>query len=159
MLSVSDNGTGIPREVLKHVFEPYFTTKGPGIGTGLGLATVYGIVKQSNGHVEVVSTVGQGTTIRIFLPRVESENVVGKPKKIVLELISRGSETILIVEDDDALREMVRLALNRCGYHVLVARDGQNGIEVSGQHSEAIHLLLTDLLMPTSVAASSQKLC
>ena len=148
MLSVSDNGTGIPPDVLKQIFEPYFTTKDAGLGTGLGLATVYGIVKQSKGHVEVASTVGQGTTIQIFLPRFETEKVSDRTKPDGVRVHSRGSETILLVEDDDALREIVRLALHRCGYQVLEARDGQDGINVSGKHSAAIHLLLTDLLLP-----------
>ncbi len=148
MLSVSDNGTGIPQEVLKHIFEPYFTTKDPGLGTGLGLATVYGIVKQSKGHVEVASKIGLGTTIRVFLPRAEAEMPESKVKPDSVGTASRGNETILLVEDDDALREMVRRALTRYGYEVLVACDGRDGIAVAGQHSASIHLLLTDLLMP-----------
>ena len=146
LLSVSDTGTGMPADVLAHVFEPFFTTKGVGKGTGLGLATVYGIVKQSGGHVEASSTVGAGTTFRVYLPLVE-EPTPAPPGPDAADAL-RGTETVLLVEDEEAVRRMTRMVLRRCGYTVLEAADGQEAVAASRGHRGPIHLLLTDLVMP-----------
>ncbi len=121
------------------------------------LATVLRYCQAKQGtHVEVASKIGLGTTIRVFLPRAEAEMPESKVKPDSVGTASRGNETILLVEDDDALREMVRRALTRYGYEVLVACDGRDGIAVAGQHSASIHLLLTDLLMPNVSDGNSQ---
>lgn len=146
MLSVRDTGTGMPPDVLAHVFEPFFTTKGIGQGTGLGLATVYGIVKQSGGHVEVESMMGVGTTFRVYLPLVE-EPPPSRTATATGDLL-RGTETVLLVEDEDGVRQMMKLILQRHGYTVLEASDGVNGVEVSRAYTGPIHLLLSDLVMP-----------
>ena len=144
-LSVRDTGCGMDREVLAHVFEPFFTTKGPGKGTGLGLAVVYGIVTQSNGHILIESEVGSGTLVRIFLPRAEKgvqlAEANGKEERP-----RGGGETILVVEDDEAVRALTVDVLSRYGYRVLSARDGNEAMEIaSKQH---VDLLLTDIVMP-----------
>lgn len=146
MLSVSDTGVGIPPDVLPHVFEPFFTTKRVGHGTGLGLATVYGIVKQSGGHVEVESKVGIGTMFRVYFPIVEEEPDV--PLLNATQDRLGGTETILLVEDEDGVRQMTKLVLKRKGYTVLEASDGRKGVEVSRNYDGQIHLLMTDLIMP-----------
>jgi PAS domain S-box-containing protein len=146
MLSVRDTGMGIPPDVLAHVFEPFFTTKGGGQGTGLGLATVYWIVKQSGGHIEVESTVGAGTTFRVYLPLVE-EPLPTRPDTGTGEALG-GTETVLLVEDEDSVRQMTKLILERHGYTVLEASDGEMGIQASRDHAGTIHLLLCDLVMP-----------
>ncbi len=146
MLSVSDTGIGMSPEVMSHVFEPFFTTKQIGQGTGLGLATVYGIVKQSGGHIEVESTVGLGTTFRVYLPRIEEPPVPDGGSSSPHAL--RGTETVLLVEDEEAVRQVTKLILEQHGYSVLVASDGSQGIEVSRNYSGTIHLVLTDLMMP-----------
>jgi len=146
MLSVSDNGSGMTPEVRRHVFEPFFTTKEVGQGTGLGLATVYGIVRQSGGHIWLYSEPGIGTTFKIFFPRVDEPRDRGavelRPK------IGRGSETILLVEDDPALRALAQQVLSAAGYRVLTAEDGNAALLASEQHNGPIHLLLTDVVMP-----------
>jgi signal transduction histidine kinase/DNA-binding response OmpR family regulator len=146
MLSVSDNGSGMTPEVRRHVFEPFFTTKEIGLGTGLGLATVYGIVRQSGGHIWLYSEPGIGTTFKIFFPLVDEPRDRGavelRPK------IGRGSETILLVEDDPALRALAQQVLSAAGYRVLTAEDGNAALLASEQHNGPIHLLLTDVVMP-----------
>jgi signal transduction histidine kinase/DNA-binding response OmpR family regulator len=145
-LSVSDNGSGMTPEVRRHVFEPFFTTKEVGQGTGLGLATVYGIVRQSGGHIWLYSEPGIGTTFKIFFPRVDEPKDRGTsalPPKI-----GRGNETILLVEDDAALRTLAQQVLSSAGYHVLVAEDGAAALRMSDQHEGPVHLLLTDVVMP-----------
>jgi PAS domain S-box-containing protein len=150
-LSVSDTGCGIPRENLSKIFEPFFTTKDTGKGTGLGLATVFGIVQQHKGWVNVYSEVGRGTTFRIYLPRLEkmSEQKTEQP---VLTAMRGGSETILLVEDDAFLRASVRKALTQLGYRVLEAVNGVEALDVWNQHSDEIDLLLTDLVMPGGIS-------
>jgi signal transduction histidine kinase/ActR/RegA family two-component response regulator len=147
MLSVSDTGVGIPREVQGHIFEPFFTTKEQGKGTGLGLATAYGIVKQSGGYIELVSEPGRGTTIMIYLPRVEEV-----PETVDRELNTgpalKGSETILLVEDEEAVRELARDILQGQGYTVLEARNGGEALLACERHQGPIPLLLTDVVMP-----------
>ena len=125
-LAVSDTGIGMKKEILEHIFEPFFTTKEVGKGTGLGLATVYGIVKQSGGYIWVESEPGNGTTFDIYLPRVDSEPVTERPPNN--SFFSRGSETILLVEDEQSLREVTRAQLEKMGYHVYDAEDAERGI-------------------------------
>jgi PAS domain S-box-containing protein len=146
LLTVSDTGVGISEEVKAHLFEPFFTTKERGKGTGLGLATVFGIVKQNGGHIEVFGEVGQGTTFKIYLPRV-SEGVPA-PAPPVSQPAARGSETLLLVEDEPLLQEIVCDTLQGQGYQVLTAHDGLEGLRVAEAHEGPIHLLLTDVVMP-----------
>jgi two-component system cell cycle sensor histidine kinase/response regulator CckA len=146
VLAVSDTGCGMAPEIQAHIFEPFFTTKEQGKGTGLGLAMVYGIVKQSGGYVWVYSEVGQGTTFKIHLPRVELKlEPVETPRRAVGR---SGTETILLVEDEAAVRSLVCGVLEQGGYKVLLARNGEDALVVSEQHKGPIHLLLTDVVMP-----------
>jgi two-component system, cell cycle sensor histidine kinase and response regulator CckA len=147
MIAVSDTGTGMPPEVTDRVFEPFFTTKGKGRGTGLGLSTVYGIVKQSNGNIWVYSEPGRGTTFKIFLPRVDEPAEKLKVQEIGEEF-PRGSETILVVEDDKEVRNLAVRILKRQGYTVLDGSYGDEAFSVCRQHKGPIHLLLTDVVMP-----------
>ncbi len=147
MLAVSDAGVGMDDETLSHLFEPFFTTKGAGKGTGLGLSTVYGIVKQSGGHIAVESHLRQGTTFRIYLPAVKQDVQSSRPSPAVKETAS-GSETILLVEDEEAVRTMAGRVLRSSGYSVLEARAGAEALALVEQHPEPIHLLLTDVVLP-----------
>lgn len=146
-LSVSDTGCGIPPEALPRIFEPFFTTKDVGKGTGLGLATVFGILQQHQGWIDVNSAPGQGTMFRVYLPRLlHPADLKSAPPS--LPAARGGSETILVVEDDPALRGVVHTTLSHLGYRVLEAATGRSALEVWRQHHEAIHLVLTDLVMP-----------
>jgi CheY-like chemotaxis protein len=147
MLEVSDSGVGMDEETRRHLFEPFFTTKGPGKGTGLGLAMVYGIVKQSGGHIQVESSPGMGATIRICLPRVEavSEEVDGARPAFTAR---RSHETVLLVEDQENVRRYVALVLEGLGYRVLEADSGAEALSVAGAHRGPIALLLSDVVMP-----------
>jgi two-component system, cell cycle sensor histidine kinase and response regulator CckA len=150
MLVVSDNGIGMDAETKAHIFEPFFTTKGVGKGTGLGLATVYGIVKQSSGFVWAYSEKGFGSAFKIYLPRVRAAPAaLAEPpsRRSVAEPVG-GSETVLLAEDEDAVRGLTRRLLERIGYRVLEARDGRSAIAVLSDHSEPIDVLLSDLVMP-----------
>lgn len=150
LVKVEDSGAGIPPDIIDRVFEPFFTTKGPGKGTGLGLSTAYGIVKQSGGFIEVTSVEGAGTTFRIYLPEVE-RHAAGPSGSIaapVDALHTSGGETILLVEDADAVRQVVRRALSRMGYRVLEASNGPQAIGVALEHAAEIDLVLTDFVMP-----------
>ena len=147
MLAVSDTGIGMDEEVLAHIFEPFFTSKERGKGTGLGMATVYGIVKQSSGYIWVYSEPGQGSSVKIYLPRVEEE-VELEQKKHVSEELPRGSETILVVEDNDGVRNLAREVLQRYGYNVLEVQNGEEALRNAGRHEGPIHLMLTDVVMP-----------
>jgi CheY-like chemotaxis protein len=147
MLAVGDTGFGMDAETQSHIFEPFFTTKGPGIGTGLGLATVYGIITQSGGAIEVHSTPGQGSTFRIFLPRVERGVEAAEETRPVMTLPT-GSETILVVEDELQVRELVQEILQGEGYTVLCAADGDEGLQRCTTYDGPIDLLLTDVVMP-----------
>ncbi len=147
MLAVTDNGVGMTEEVKRHLFEPFFTTKGPGKGTGLGLAVIHGIVKQSNGSIDVYSEPGVGTSFKIYLPRVDAAASTVRPWHSVGPA-PRGTETLLLVEDEDAVRTLARLTLQRYGYTVLEASHGEEAIRVATNHHQTIHLLVTDVVMP-----------
>jgi CheY-like chemotaxis protein len=147
MLAVSDTGTGIDNETLARVFEPFFTTKEVGKGTGLGLSTVYGIVKQSGGNIWVYSEPGVGTVFKVYLPQVgAAEGTTEKPAPDIKEF--RGSETILLVEDEDVVRGLTRKILVEAGYKVLDARSGDEAIRLCRHYRGPIDLLLTDVVMP-----------
>ena len=148
MIAVSDNGTGMSPDVQAHVFEPFYTTKRLNEGTGLGLSTVYGIVKQSGGHLAMYSELGHGTIFKIYLPRVDSVADAHALDDRVDDSSSRGGETILIVEDDEALRTVACRALVHCGYAVLEASDGQAALRICAQHQGSVHLVITDMVMP-----------
>jgi two-component system cell cycle sensor histidine kinase/response regulator CckA len=148
MLAMSDTGSGMDEETRSHMFEPFFTTKEQGKGTGLGLATVHGIVIQSGGHIGVSSEPGQGTTFKVYLPRAEGAYASAKPKLQSSILAKRGSETILLVEDEALVREFARRTLLNEGYLVLEASYGEEAIRVAQQHQGSIDLLVTDLVMP-----------
>ncbi|MFN7914280.1 MAG: ATP-binding protein [Vicinamibacterales bacterium] len=145
-LAVRDTGDGIDAETMSRIFEPFFTTKAEGRGTGLGLATVYGIVKQSGGEIFVESEPGAGTCFTIWLP--EAHEDVPAPDVVEPSSVSRGSELVLLVEDEDAVRGFVRTLLQLNGYRVLEARNGEEAIRISLQHAGGIELLLTDTVMP-----------
>jgi two-component system cell cycle sensor histidine kinase/response regulator CckA len=147
MMSVTDTGCGMSEETKLRVFEPFFTTKGPGRGTGLGLATVYGVVKQSGGYIYVYSEVGRGTTFKIYLPQIDAE--VEKPStEIENKSQQRGTETVLFVEDEQSVRELVKDYLGANGYHVLEATDGVQALRVAASHPGPIDMLITDVVMP-----------
>jgi len=146
-LVVRDSGTGMTPDVRAHMFEPFFTTKEPGKGTGLGLATVYGIIKQSGGHVSIESELGHGTAFMIWLPLVENPAQLDGPSRGSAEL-SEGRETILLVEDEDGVRELAREILQGRGYTVIEARDGESALRIVEHRRERLHLLLTDVVMP-----------
>jgi PAS domain S-box-containing protein len=147
MLAVSDTGCGMDAETQARIFEPFFTTKEVGKGTGLGLATVYGIVKQSGGNIWVYSEPGQGTTFKVYLPRVNeaAERVRGTGE---LKAILRGTETVLLVEDEAIVREMTRSVLEESGYQVLEAADGARALEICRAHGQHIDIMVTDVVMP-----------
>ena len=147
MLAVIDSGVGIDPDTLSHIFEPFFTTKEVGKGTGLGLATVYGVVKQSGGYIWVDSKPGQGASFQIFLPRV-AEPATQITATEPLTEAKGGSETILLVEDSEPLRKLTQSLLESHGFRVLVAQDGDEAMRVETQHSGKIDLLLTDVVMP-----------
>jgi two-component system, cell cycle sensor histidine kinase and response regulator CckA len=147
MLSVSDTGKGMSEVVKAHIFEPFFTTKEMGKGTGLGLATTYGVVKQAGGSIEVYSEVGKGTSFRIYLPRVEGEAVKPRESDLTMELPA-GSGTVLLVEDEVMVRSLGIRILERSGYRVMQAGNGDEAIAMAMGYGERIDLLLTDVVMP-----------
>jgi CheY-like chemotaxis protein len=146
LLVVSDNGCGMDRETLAQIFEPFFTTKEQGKGTGLGLATVYGIVKQNNGFVSVDSEPGQGAAFSIYLPSFASETVPEEASR--QEEPAGGTETVLLVEDDAAILNLGKTILQRLGYTVLAANTPMMAIQLAQEHAGEIHLLITDVVMP-----------
>jgi CheY-like chemotaxis protein len=148
MLAVSDDGCGIVPEAIDQIFEPFFTTKALGQGTGLGLATVYGIVKQNNGFINVYSEPNQGTTIKVYLPRHIEETVVKKPNEIVSEVPKSQGETILLVEDDAGILKLGEKILENLGYKVLSTSNPRNVKKMIKEYDGQIDLLLTDVVMP-----------
>ncbi len=147
MLAVSDTGTGMNADTQARIFDPFFTTKEQGRGTGLGLSTVYGIVKQSGGNIWVYSEPGHGTTFKVYLPQLAA--APQKTEVAVVETsVPRGSETILLVEDEDVVRGLARQILESAGYHVLEASRGEEAIRLGIEHPQEIHLLLSDVVMP-----------
>ncbi len=147
VLAVSDTGVGMSPEVQARLFEPFFTTKDPGKGTGLGLATSYGIVRQHGGHICVYSEIGHGTTIRVYLPR--TEDVAAAPARHdVSKDMPQGAETVLLVEDEPAVRALAARSLRALGYTVIEAGDGVQALKVATEHAGTIQLLLTDVIMP-----------
>ena len=147
MLAVSDMGMGMSEETQTRIFEPFFTTKEKGKGTGLGLSTVYGIVKQNGGYIWCSSEPGKGTTFKIYLPRVEGEAEQVEKEQTSLKGLA-GSETVLVVEDNDAVRNLARRILKGYGYSVLEAQNGEEALDVCNQHEGSIHLMVTDVVMP-----------
>ena len=144
-LRVIDTGQGMPPEVISHIFEPFFTTKEPGKGTGLGLATVYGIIKQSNGEIAVSSTPGEGTTFTMHFPQATGSITASAPAPA---LKAGGSETVLLVEDEPSVRALAAEVLERHGYRVVTAENGDRALELADARDGPIHLLLTDVVMP-----------
>jgi len=147
MLSFSDTGCGMDPETRAHLFEPFFTTKGVGKGTGLGLATVYGIVKQNDGFIRVNSEPGQGTRFGVYWPALPDQNIRPEVKELPAKAIG-GSETVLLVEDDESVRAVARSFLTSLGYTLLVAGSPEEALRLAAGHSGKIHLLLTDVIMP-----------
>ena len=147
MLALSDTGCGMDAETQARIFEPFFTTKEPGKGTGLGMSTVYGIVKQSGGNIWIYSEPGKGTTIKTYLPRVEGVAEGSEPAHPRSSVL-RGSETILLVEDEEMVRSLTREILESHGYAVCEARDSTEALSICHTHSGSIHLLVTDVVMP-----------
>jgi CheY-like chemotaxis protein len=147
MLAVSDSGVGIDAATQARMFEPFFTTKGLGRGTGLGLSTVYGIVKQSGGYIYCYSEVGVGTTFKVYLPLVDAE-VAPDATAPGRGPLARGRETILLVEDEPSLRELLGETLESAGYTVLVAKGGEEALSVSKEYMGPIELVVTDVIMP-----------
>jgi nitrogen-specific signal transduction histidine kinase len=148
VLSVTDTGTGMGRETVSKIFEPFFTTKEKGIGTGLGLSTVYGIIKQSGGFIWVYSEPGQGSTFKVYLPAVEGEATDREREHEWTEDRFQGSETVLLVEDSDNVRKLTSKGLRKLGYRVLEASDGEEAMKISREHEGPIDLLLSDVVMP-----------
>ena len=147
MLAVSDTGHGMSGEVKRQIFEPFFTTKPKGTGTGLGLATIYGVVKQSKGSIEVYSEVGKGTTFKIYLPRIEAEDARTPEPSLPMELLE-GTETVLFVEDEEIVRDLGVRILEGLGYKVMQASNGDEAIARAMEYGDRIDLLMTDVVMP-----------
>jgi PAS domain S-box-containing protein len=148
LLAVSDNGCGMDQETLNHLFEPFFTTKQVGKGTGLGLASVYGMVKQNNGFINVHSKPGQGTTFKICLPRHAVKTTIPSPERTATQPLEHGHETILLVEDEPAILKMTIKMLERLGYNVIEAATPGEAIRLAHEHAGDIHMLMTDVVMP-----------
>jgi two-component system cell cycle sensor histidine kinase/response regulator CckA len=148
VLAVSDEGIGMTPEVKAHLFEPFFTTKETNGDAGLGLATVYGIIKKCSGHILVYSEPGQGTTFKIYLPRIEEEPS-RLPHRDEVGYLPKGKETVLLVEDEPLVRNLAARVLRQQGYDVLEAPDGAEGMAIAREHArEEVHLLLADVVMP-----------
>jgi CheY-like chemotaxis protein len=158
LLAVSDTGIGMDERTLARLFEPFFTTKETGKGTGLGLSTCYGIVKQTGGSIWVYSEPGKGTTFKVYLPRTQ-ETAAGLPERPMRRRVIGGHETVLVVEDNDAVRDVAVAALEAQGYRVLQAANGADALRLAESLEEPVHLLLTDVVMPgMSGAALAQQL-
>jgi len=148
LLAISDTGTGMDAETQKRIFEPFFTTKEAGKGTGLGLSTVHGIVLQSGGSIGVYSEPGRGTTFKVYLPRFAGDAAVRRPVSGVHPALPTGSETVLVVEDEAAIRQLTKLILQKAGYTVLLAERPVAAERIASSHPGPIHLVLTDVVMP-----------
>jgi len=148
LLGVSDTGIGMTKETQRRLFEPFFTTKEAGKGTGLGLSTTYGIVKQSNGYIWVYSELNRGTTFKVYLPRADRDATAATVGTKVTAPVKRASETVLLVEDEEGLRQLSKRILNNAGYQVLVATDGNDAETVFARHADSIDLVVTDVVMP-----------
>jgi CheY-like chemotaxis protein len=146
LVSVTDTGQGMDERVLKNAFEPFFTTKPHGQGTGLGLATIYGIVKQNQGFIDLTSSPGKGTSVHIYIPRCtwETENIAAAPDASV----SRAGETVMVVEDNEQLRKLTRKLLLQLGYSVVEAETPEHALSLASSSERGIQLLLTDVVMP-----------
>ena len=147
MLAVSDTGTGMDERTRERAFEPFFTTKAEGKGTGFGLATVYGVVKQNDGFIDIHSEPGHGTTVKLYIPRAQADEMA-QPAAASNPAPSRGHETVLLVEDQNQLREIAREMLEDLGYTVLVAASPGDALTLCEEHTGEIHLLFTDVVMP-----------
>ncbi len=147
-ITLSDSGCGMDEETCTKIFEPFFTTKESGKGTGLGMAIVYGIIKQHNGFINVYSEPGQGTTFRIYLPIIEADDTSSVETASVVAPVAGGSETILVVEDNSSVRTLVQTILESYGYRIILALDGQDGVEQFIAHRDEIKLVLMDVIMP-----------
>jgi CheY-like chemotaxis protein len=148
VLTVTDTGAGMDAYTLAHLFEPFFTTKGAGRGTGLGLSTVYGIVTQSGGRITVTSEPGRGARFEVWFPRVATPSLAAEAGAIEASVADGGPETVLLVEDDDAVRAGIKAALAGAGHHVVEAADGHDALSRLEIAPHAIELLVTDLVMP-----------
>ncbi len=148
-ISISDTGIGMDEETQSHLFEPFFTTKGPGRGTGLGLATAYGIIRQSGGAIGIVSQPGKGATARIYLPVAEAKaKAEAVPEKTAAVEQLTGAETVLLVEDEARVRKLIVDILAACGYRVLEATRGNEAVRLAASHKGPIHLAVVDVVMP-----------
>jgi two-component system, cell cycle sensor histidine kinase and response regulator CckA len=156
LLSVSDSGVGMNKETLDRIFEPFFTTKEPGKGTGLGSATVYGVVKQHEGFVNVYSELGHGTTFRVYLPAAKVVSDVAQAP--IPDRVVTGTETVLLAEDHEELREIAEETLTSAGYHVIVANNGEDAVRLFRAHVNEVKVVVLDVIMPrlTGVGAFSQ---
>ena len=148
MLSISDNGHGMDKQIMEHVYEPFFTTKRKGEGTGLGLAMVYGIIKNHGGHITCTSEPGKGTTFRVYFPVIEEPDIDQLQRRTDWEQIPHGNETILLVDDEDYLRDLGERLLAKFGYTVLSAPDGETAVQIYREHGRKISLVILDLIMP-----------
>jgi two-component system cell cycle sensor histidine kinase/response regulator CckA len=146
-LTMRDTGIGMDEQTQSHIFEPFFTTKNQGLGTGLGLATVFGIVEQSGGHIRFHSESGRGATFQIYLPRVEEAVEAASPGAGLTDA-PKGSEIVLLVEDEDMVRALARMILQENGYTVLECSKGDEALAISEHHQGPIHLMITDVVMP-----------
>jgi CheY-like chemotaxis protein len=148
MLAITDSGTGMTKEVQHRLFEPFFTTKDTGRGTGLGLSTTYGIVKQSKGYIWVYSELGVGTTFKVYLPRSRSAATPRSVPALAIPAAKGVAETVLLVEDEPGVRKLSKRILDRAGYHVLEATDGDDAERVFASNADSIDLVVTDVMMP-----------
>jgi CheY-like chemotaxis protein len=147
MLSISDTGIGMDQETQEHIFEPFFTTKGEEEGTGLGLATVYGIVSQSGGHIHVYSEPGEGSVFKVYLPLLGADAGPERAEERADDILT-GGETVLLVEDEDIVRDLIAGVLRRHGHEVVTAPDGQEALEAAAEHEGTIDIVVTDVVMP-----------